>query len=41
MHTFDIPKGTLIVFDALRYQAELPREISVVSASEWLLMKKG
>lgn len=41
MHTFDIPKGTLIVFDALRYQAELPGEISVVSASEWLLMKKG
>ena len=40
MHTFDIPKGTLIVFDAHHYQTELPREVSVISAGEWMLGAK-
>ena len=38
MHTFDIPKGTLIVFDAHPYQIELPQGVSVISAGEWMLI---
>jgi hypothetical protein len=40
MHTFDIPKGTLIVFDAHHYRTELPRGVSVISAGEWILGAK-
>jgi hypothetical protein len=38
MHTFDISKGSLIVFDAHLYQTELPQGVSVISAGEWLLI---
>lgn len=35
MQTFDIPKGTLIVFDDPKYQQELPDGVSIIPAYEW------
>ena len=39
MQSFNIPKGTLIVFDDHKYPAELPDGVSVIPAYEWLLNK--
>jgi uncharacterized protein len=40
MQSFNIPKGTLIVFDDNKYPAELPEGVSVIQAYEWLLNTK-
>lgn len=37
MHTFSIPKGTIIVMDKNKFSIELPENISIMSAYEWLL----
>ncbi|MCU7694632.1 ATP-binding protein [Haoranjiania flava] len=37
MSVFNIPKGTLIVFDENNYAAEVPENISIVPAFKWLL----
>ncbi len=37
MQALNIPKGTLIVFDNNNFQLDLPPEISIVPAYEWLM----
>jgi uncharacterized protein len=37
IQSFDIPKGTLIVFDDNKYMIDLPAGVSVIPAYEWLL----
>lgn len=39
MQSFNIPKGTLIVFDDNKYPVELPKGVSVIRAYEWLLKR--
>lgn len=40
MQSYNIPKGTLIVFDDKAYRGELPEGISIVPAYAWLIAKK-
>lgn len=37
MQLFNIPKGTLIVFDDTKFPVELPKGVSVIPAYEWLI----
>ena len=37
MQTFNIPKGTLIVFDDTNFPVDLPPGVSVIPAYEWLM----
>lgn len=37
MQSYNIPKGTLIVFDDNNYPVDLPNEVSVIPVHEWLL----
>jgi uncharacterized protein len=39
MQSYNIPKGTLIVFDDNNYPVDLPKEVSVIPAYEWLMNK--
>lgn len=41
MQTLNIPKATLIVFDAYKYPVKLPKEVSVFPAYEWLMIATG
>ncbi|MCA9488245.1 MAG: ATP-binding protein [Nanoarchaeota archaeon] len=40
MQSYNIPKGTLIVYDDKAYRGELPDGISIVPAYAWLIAKK-
>ena len=40
MQSYNIPKGTLIVFDDKAYRGELPEGISIVPAYAWLIARK-
>lgn len=40
MQSYNIPKGTLIVYDDKAYRGELPEGISIVPAYAWLIAKK-
>lgn len=40
MQLFNVPKGTIIVFDVIQPGFELPAGVTVVTAYEWLLKKK-
>lgn len=37
IQTFNIPKATLIVFEDYKYPVNLPKEVTVIPAYEWLL----
>jgi predicted AAA+ superfamily ATPase len=37
IQTFNIPKATLIVFEDYKYPVNLPKEVSVITAYEWLM----
>jgi len=39
MQSFNIPKGTVIIFDDNKYPVELPEGVSVIQAHEWLTTK--
>lgn len=39
MQSFNIPKGTLIVFDDNKFPVHLPKGVSVIPAYEWLMSR--
>jgi predicted AAA+ superfamily ATPase len=40
MQTFSIPQGTIIVFDELNYDIDLPNGVRIIPAYEWLTRKR-
>jgi predicted AAA+ superfamily ATPase len=40
MHTFSVPQGTIIVFDELNYDVDLPNGVRIIPAYQWLTRKR-